>query len=107
MVDHVLERRRSPRVAVIDEHCRLHVRARVRLVDLSASGALMASEVPLPVGSTGQLRFALGGDAFCPSVQIRRRAGITSRELLLGGAFISMEDRSRRRLEEFLKRATP
>jgi c-di-GMP-binding flagellar brake protein YcgR len=101
------ERRRSPRISVSDEHCRLHVRARVRLLDLSASGALIASEVPLPVGSTGQLRFALGGDAFCPSVQIRRRAGVTNRELLLGSAFISMEERSRRRLEEFLKRATP
>ena len=107
MVGHVPERRRSPRIPVTDEHCRLHVRTRVRLVDLSASGALIASEVPLPVGATGQLRFALGGDAFCPSVQIHRRAGITNRELLLGSMFISMEDRSRRRLEEFLKRATP
>jgi hypothetical protein len=107
MAGYIPERRRSPRIAIADEPCRLHARTRVRFVDLSASGALVASELSLPVGATGQLRFALGGDAFSPTVQIRRRAQSNGHDLLLGSMFMSMDDRSRRRLEAFLTRATP
>jgi hypothetical protein len=101
------ERRRWPRVALAEEYCRLQVRTRVRLLDVSASGALLASDIPLPVGTMGQLRFALAGDAFSPAVQVRRRAMSGDHQFLVGSIFTSMEDRSRRRLEEFLRRATP
>ncbi|HET7218499.1 MAG TPA: PilZ domain-containing protein [Vicinamibacterales bacterium] len=102
------DRRRSPRVMLPeDEECSLQLRTRVRLIDISASGALVESEVPLPVGSKGQLRFALAGASFAPTVQIRRRAGSLSKELNLGAVFTSMDDASRRRLEEFLRKATP
>jgi c-di-GMP-binding flagellar brake protein YcgR len=102
------ERRRFPRVMLPeDEECSLQLRTRVRLLDISASGALVESDVPLPVGATGQLRFALAGAAFAPTVQIRRRASSQARDLNLGTVFTSMDEASRRRLEEFLRKATP
>jgi c-di-GMP-binding flagellar brake protein YcgR len=102
------DRRRSPRVMLPqDEECSLQLRTRVRLLDISATGALVEADVPLPVGVRGQLRFALAGTTFTPTVQIRRRAGSQAREMNLGTMFTSMDDTSRRRLEEFLKKATP
>ena len=102
------DRRRSPRVLLPqDEECSLQLRTRVRLIDISASGALVESDLPLPVGATGQLRFALAGSAYAPTVQIRRRAGSPARDLNLGTVFTSMDETSRRRLEEFLRKATP
>jgi hypothetical protein len=104
----VTERRRSPRVMLPqDEECRLQLRTRVRLLDISLSGALVESDVPLPIGANGQLRFALAGSAYAPTVQVRRRAGSQARELNLGTVFTSMDDTSRRRLEDFLRKATP
>jgi hypothetical protein len=102
------DRRRSPRVMLPqDEECDLQLRTRVRLLDISATGALVESEVPLPIGARAQLRFALAGAAFAPTVQIRRRAVSAARDLNLGTMFTSMDDTSRRRLEEFLRKATP
>jgi c-di-GMP-binding flagellar brake protein YcgR len=90
-----------------DEECDVQLRTRVRLLDISATGALVESELPLPVGARGQLRFALAGATFAPTVQVRRRAGAPVRDLNLGTMFTSMDDTSRRRLEEFLRKATP
>jgi c-di-GMP-binding flagellar brake protein YcgR len=102
------DRRRSPRVMLPeDEECSLQLRTRVRLLDISATGALVEADVPLPVGAKGQLRFALAGASYAPTVQIRRRAGAASKDLNLGAVFTSMDDTSRRRLEEFLRKATP
>lgn len=103
----VTERRRSPRVMLPDEECSLQLRTRVRLLDISLSGALVETDLPLPIGAKGQLRFALAGAAYSPTVQIRRRAGLQARELNLGAVFTSMDDSSRRRLEDFLRKSTP
>ena len=104
----VTERRRSPRVMLpVDEECSLQLRTRVRLLDISLSGALVETDLPLPIGAKGQLRFALAGATYAPTVQIRRRAGLQARELNLGAVFTSMDDSSRRRLEDFLRKATP
>jgi c-di-GMP-binding flagellar brake protein YcgR len=113
-----IDRRRSPRVMLPpgdrDEECRLQLRTRVRLVDISATGALVESDLPIPIGATGQLRFSLAGASYAPTVQVRRRAGShargagsDARELNLGTVFTSIDDTSRRRLEEFLRKATP
>ena len=102
------DRRRSPRVVLPrDEECDVQLRTKVRLLDISATGALVEAEVPLPIGARAELRFALAGAAFAPTVQIRRRAGSPARDLSLGTMFTSMDDTSRRRLEEFLRKATP
>ena len=50
------ERRKSPRTACRGEHSwKLTLRAPVRLLDISAGGALLASDVPVPL-SEGRLR---------------------------------------------------
>lgn len=106
-VDHA-ERRRTPRVPLPpEEQCVFQVRTRVRLLDISLSGALVSSDIPVPPGSSGQLRFALAGSSYAPAVQVRRRAPGTDADLRLGTMFTSMDDISRRRLEDFLRKAMP
>jgi c-di-GMP-binding flagellar brake protein YcgR len=104
-----VERRRLPRVAVEDGlECRLEARTRIRLVDISLSGVLLASEAKLPVGTKGQLRAGLGASSFAPQVQVQRlaeRAG-TDTTARLGAIFVGMDDHSRRSLEEFLRKAS-
>jgi hypothetical protein len=101
------ERRRTPRVRLSQqESCELHLVMRVQLLDISVNGVLVGSEVQLPVGTHGQLRFGLGGSAFAPTVEVRRRAFGPQLEGL-GTVFKSMDAGSRRRLEEYLRKATP
>jgi hypothetical protein len=102
------ERRRSPRVALPgQDQCAVQVRSRVRLLDISVSGALLATDARLPLGAHGQLHFSLAGAAYAPGVQVWRRAPSPDKDLRLGAMFTSMDEVSRRRLEEFLRRATP
>ena len=101
------DRRRTPRVQLPQhEHCELHLRTRVQLLDISLSGVLVGTDVRIPLGARGQLRFGLGGTAFAPSVQVRRRAA-GGPAPGFGTVFTSMDEGSRRRLEEFLRKATP
>ncbi len=64
---------RVPRVAV-DEglECRLEVRTRVRLVDISLTGALLSSEAQLPVGTRAHMQAGVGSAPFAPDVQVQR-----------------------------------
>jgi hypothetical protein len=106
--DGVRERRRAPRVNV-DEHfdCRFEMRARVKLLDISATGALLASEAVLPVESTGQLKAVLAASRFSPSLQVKRTTTLPRNEgIQLGTVFVGMDDESRKSLEAFLKKAT-
>ena len=99
------ERRLHPRWHARDGiECRLPTRTRVRLIDISAVGALIEAEQPLPVGTQGQLRSSVGQAPFSPVVEVRRPAlrGSDSKTVALGAIFISMDDRSRRSLQAFL-----
>lgn len=101
------ERRRTPRVRLPrQEFCELHLVTRVQLLDISVDGALVGSDVQLPIGTHGELRFGLGGSAFAPTVEVRRRASAPQPEGV-GTVFKSMDAGSRRRLEEYLRKATP
>jgi hypothetical protein len=101
------ERRRMPRVAVDDGlECRLEVRTKIRLVDISLSGALVAGEAALPVGTRAQLRAGVGPAPFAPEVQVKRQVDRTGRDAALGTVFVGMDERSRRSLEEFLRKAS-
>ena len=106
--DGVQERRRGPRVAVGDDvDCRFEIRAKVRLVDISATGALLETKETLPVHTSGRLKAVLASAKFCPSLQIRRAASRPQSEgLHLGTVFVGMDDESRNSLEAFLKKAT-
>ena len=106
---HGSERRQAPRVALDGRlECRLELRTRVRLLDISVSGALLAAELALPVGVPARLQSSLGATAFHSDVQVRRNAPLSVGIPLkgLGAAFTSMDDKSRRSLEDFLRKAS-
>jgi hypothetical protein len=102
------ERRRLPRVEV-DEglECRLEMRTRIRLVDISLTGALLSSEAQLPVGTKAHLHAGVGAAPFAPEVQVQRVVD-RGREAnaALGAVFVGMDEKSRRSLEAFLCKAS-
>ena len=106
--DGVEERRRGPRVDVQKTgDCRFDMRVRVKLLDISGSGALLGSDTVLPVEAIGQLKTILATGNFSPSLQIRRTAESSRDEsTLLGTVFQGMDDESRKSLEAFLGKAT-
>jgi c-di-GMP-binding flagellar brake protein YcgR len=102
------ERRNGPRVSLEEGiECRLELRTRVRLLDISVSGALLGAEVKLPVGTHAHLRSAIATTAFSPDLQVRRLADASGRNAAvgLGAAFTAMDERTQRSLEEFLRKA--
>jgi hypothetical protein len=106
---HGSERRQVPRVALDGRlECRLELRTRVRLLDISVSGALLAAELAVPVGVPARLQSSLGATAFHSDVQVRRNVALSAGIPLkgLGAAFTSMDEKSRRSLEEFLRKAS-
>lgn len=108
-VDQRMDRRQAPRVPLESGvECRLELRTRVRLLDISLSGALLAAELALPVGAPAQLRSGLGATAFSADVQVRRNVALTPGIPMqgLGATFTTMDERSRRSLEEFLRKAS-
>jgi hypothetical protein len=109
MAGHIPERRRSPRAPLpASAECRLHVRTRVRLLDISLTGVLLACDFDLPPGTTAQLRSAVAAVTFAPTVQVKRVADPSGRgaDSACGAMFTAMDDRSKRTLEEFLKKAS-
>lgn len=99
------ERRLHPRWRARDGiECRLHTRSRVRLIDISAVGALLGLDRPLPVGTQARLRSSVGHAPFSPVVEIRRPAapGSDPKTFALGAIFISMDEHSRHALQAFL-----
>jgi hypothetical protein len=107
--DPVAERRQAPRIPLDgDIECRLDLRTRVRLVDISLSGALLAAEAPVPVGASAQWHSGLGPSTLRADVQVKRSAGLPSGVSLkgLGAVFTQMDERSRRSLEDFLRKAS-
>lgn len=101
------ERRRSPRIA-LDGGAELRVsrQVRVRLLDVSEGGALLASEEPLPVGATGRLRLVLGAEPFQTAVEVmREQAAADGRGRAVGVVMVSMEAEQKDALDEFLRRA--
>jgi PilZ domain len=103
------ERRLSPRIPLAgDVECRVDLRTRVRMLDISLGGALLAAELAVPVGASAELRTGLGATAFRADVQVRRAVGLPAAVTLngLGAMFTTMDERSRRSLEDFLRKAS-
>jgi hypothetical protein len=103
----IIERRKSPRVEMRSHQLvKLELRHRVRLLDISQSGALVACETLLPVGTRGHLRAGLAAQPFSAEMAVRRHHVPTATRpaISLGAMFGSMDDRSRRSLELFLPR---
>ena len=109
MAGTVIERRQSPRIPLDGvAQCRLDLRTRVRMLDISLSGALLASELPLPAGAAAEFRSGLGATAFRTDVHVQRTVALAAEPLSngIGAMFTTMDDRSRRSLEEFLRKAS-
>jgi c-di-GMP-binding flagellar brake protein YcgR len=87
--------------------CRLELRQRVQLLDISQSGALLACEGGLPVGSRGQFRAGLAAMPFSAEVSVRRQQvrSPAKKQVSLGTQFASMDERSQQSLDQFLRRA--
>src|SRR5688500_17046790 len=96
--DGVQERRRGPRIGVGQRvDCRFEMRAKVRLLDISATGALLAADESLPVQTAGRLKAVLAASRFSPQLQIRRAAPLPrDGGVHLGAVFVGMDDESRK-----------
>src|SRR5438045_9284681 len=103
----VQERRKSPRVAVAGRYVlRTDQRVRVRLLDISAGGALLQTEERLPIGGIGKLRLSLAGTPFEATVEVKREEPAPELRGRVAGAFIvKMQPREQDALEDFPRRA--
>jgi c-di-GMP-binding flagellar brake protein YcgR len=104
----MIERRRTPRVELLpDETVRVELRHRVQLIDISLSGALVAADAGLPIGTRGHFRAGLAATPFSAEVTVRRhQVRPAPRRVGLGTTFSSMDEQSRRSLEQFLRRGS-
>jgi hypothetical protein len=106
------ERRRSQR-ATIDGRSWLAVPSTwpVQLVDVSLGGMAFSFPYALEVGRTMAVRATLGRDAFNGHVRVcwtpSRTTAPTRTPLVIGAAFLPLDDTSRRVLESFLKLPSP
>jgi hypothetical protein len=104
----MIERRKTPRIEMrAGDLVTLELRHRVQMLDISQSGALIACETLLPVGTRGHIRAGLAAQPFSAEVAVRRhhpRQAQGRGFVSLGAVFGGMDDRSRRSLELFLPR---
>jgi hypothetical protein len=101
------ERRRFPRVVVNGKfELRAVRRIRVRLIDISANGALLATDQRVPVGATGRMHLLLGSGAFETSIEVKREEpSANGRGRLLGVSMFAAQAMYQEMLDEFLRRA--
>ena len=79
---------------------------RVRLLDISAAGALLQTDERLPLGGVGKLRLSLGGAPFETTVEVKREEPAPELRGRVAGTFIvAVQPREQDALEEFLRRA--
>ena len=91
-----------------DEVIRVGMRHRVQLLDLSLTGALIACETKLPVGTRGQFNTGLASVPFTAAVVLSRHhpRPAPKGQSGMGAAFEAMDERSRLHLEQFLRRGS-
>jgi hypothetical protein len=80
----------------------LCVSAAADVVDISTSGVLFSSKIPLDPGSTAVLKLRLGQDDFAGDIAVRRIVGPAAGEWRMGAAFSSVNDKSLESLERLL-----
>ena len=80
----------------------------VELLDVSATGMLLACDCALDVGHRAQVRMMLGREPFAAWIEVKRAAAIEpasphgSTRCLVGAAFTSLDEQSARALHAFL-----
>lgn len=101
-----IERRRWPRAPASGEWILEHgVTSSVVVLDISASGVLVASAIPLPNGTRGELRMRLGGADFVSDVTVCRGSpeDEPKKGWRLGSKFDALDERSRASLNTLLE----
>ena len=103
----IVERRRTPRTLLaVEETVDLEMAHRVRLVDISHTGVLLACDSRVAIGTSGRVSVALDGEPFNAEVTVKRHfTAAGARQIRVGAAFAAIENSSRAHLERFLKRA--
>jgi hypothetical protein len=102
------ERRRSVRIPIPGAG-EMHVPLKlpVRVLDISLTGALVACDLPLPVGARGRLVAAAPGGRLAADFYVsRRRVEPVASGGTFGAAFVNLDDQTQKCLEQFLKRAS-
>jgi hypothetical protein len=81
------------------------VQSRVRVLEVSLTGMLLASDVALPPGTRMHLRTFLDGRGFAADVQVQRTTRSERSAAESSVAFVWMDGESQQNLEQFLRRA--
>ena len=104
-----VDRRRAPRRACEEAVCvDLNWPRPVRMVDISASGILLASRQGSAVGARGLLRLAFGKHRFVVAVELRRQTPYQdSSGFLLGARLLGLIDHQRGIFETLIASETP
>ncbi len=105
MSESFVERRREPRVTVSDAlRSDRPVAVSVRLIDIGLSGVLMASSLPFQVGQFARLSARLGDRAIETDIEIRRVSARRDDKggYRVGARFVSLDDATRRTMQQFL-----
>lgn len=72
------------------------------VVDISTSGVLFSSKIPLDPGSTAVLKLRFGQDDFAGDIEVRRLESPAAGEWRMGAVFSSVNDKSLESLERLL-----
>ena len=74
------------------------------ILDISTSGALLSSSIPLKVGQRGGLRTLLGREPFSAWFEVRRaEEGTLGARHRLGVTFTALPEQAQRTLQNFVK----
>ncbi len=108
MTEAILDRRRTPRVAVGPAmELSVPVPLTVRVVDISAGGVLLSSSQRMNVGQRARLQLTLGGEPLSVEVEVRRvsegHEALGRNRYRLGATFVSPDEYARRSVEHFLR----
>jgi len=108
MAEAFLERRREPRVPMMDGlEVGLPTALTVRLVDISAGGVLLSTSQKMSIGQRARLHTTLGADPFNVEVEVRRVVdgsleGDNRGRYRVGAVFTTLDEVSSRSVNHFL-----
>jgi hypothetical protein len=106
------ERRRFPRTTVAAGHeLRMPLQMTVQLLDISASGVLVAAPQPLEAGTVAEIQTRLGADPVLMQVEVKRAApdaaaGKPAGRYRLGSRLVNIDEAGRRSIQKFLHEGT-
>lgn len=103
------ERRRFPRTTVAAGHeLRIPLQMTVQLLDISASGVLIAAPQPLEPGAIAEIQTRLGADPVLMQIEVKRLApdgapGKPAGRYRMGSRFVAIDDAGKRGIQKFLR----